>query len=73
MNLVEIEKRMTRALEKRFGQSTMPYLFRALPDICGAPAYQLIDTEGGHWIKASISRVGKRLHVWAECDANEER
>ncbi len=67
--MTDLEKRLARALERRFGRSVMPYSFRSTnagwmrPEII-----RCTDTETGSWIEGCIRTGTSIFHVVAEHD-----
>lgn len=57
-------RRLVRALERRFGQSTMPYVIKPVPNGSG---FRCLDQETGSYIDALVR--GRRLSVLKEYDA----
>ena len=58
------QRRAIRALERRFGQSIMPYAFTYRRQ---TGAYRVTDGESGSWLEFQLSSTG-RLIVTAEYD-----
>jgi hypothetical protein len=58
-------RKARRALERRFGASTMPYAFKRRPLV--ALVIRCTDTESGSWVEMDFSRRGP-ARVVAEFD-----
>ena len=73
MDEAEIFRRMSRAMERRFGISSLPFGLSLAAEGFGGQRWRMIDLESGSWIDAWIYPATRRIFICNEYDGEASR
>ena len=64
----EVFERLQRAIERRFGVSSLPFSLTLRSEGFGAKCWRMTDLESGSWIESTIYSATRRIYIHREHD-----